>query len=182
MQMDAGLDTGAVINRSVIRITPDDTTGSLLEKLTSLGARLIVDTISALGGAAAVTTVQPVEGITYAAKIEKCEARIDWNEPAESIARRVRAFNPSPGAAARLNGVELKIWRARACQGDGAAGALIRCEPGDIRVACAGGALQLLELQRAGGRRLPAGEFTLGVAMWVGDRFEIRGPDSPPES
>jgi methionyl-tRNA formyltransferase len=178
MQMDAGLDTGGVLTRESLAIAPDDTAGSLLEKLTSLGARMIVDVLAEL----AVTPVQraPAEaqspaGATYAAKIDKREARLDWNESAELVLRKVRAFNPAPGAVTRLQDADIKIWRAQACDGDGAPGEILSCQDGDIRVACAQGALRLLELQRAGGRRQLAMEFSRGGVIRPGDRFESPG-------
>ena len=187
MQMDAGLDTGAVLKRETVAITADDTAGTLLDRLGAMGARLIVDVIGALDvsssgslaaspGQTAVAEAQLMEGVTYAAKIDKREARLDWNESAQDIARKVRAFNPTPGAVTRLKDVDVKIWRAMLCEGIGSPGEVLSLEAGDLRVACAQGALQLLELQRAGGRRQPAREFVRGVAVRVGDRFE-----SPPQ-
>lgn len=179
MQMNAGLDTGPVLKRQRVAIAASDTAGSLLEKLTAVGGLLIVGVLQDLGshpaGASArlIAEAQPTEGVTYAAKIEKREARVDWNEPSRLIERRVRAFNPFPGVTARLNGAEFKIWRASECDGAGTPGEVLGFEPGNIRVACGQGALQLLELQRAGGRRLSVAEFALGVAVRVGDRCEM---------
>ena len=176
MQMNAGLDTGPVLMRQSVPISAEDTAGSLLETLTTLGAQLIVETLRSLDDLSPAD--QPAEGVTYAAKIEKREARIDWNEASCVLTRKVRAFNPFPGAAASLNGMDLKIWRAVACDGAGKPGEVIRFEPGEIRVACGEGALRLIELQRAGGRRLPAAEFNLGVPVRVGDRCEMQATDS----
>ena len=179
MQMDAGLDTGPVLKRRNIVISADDTSGSLLEKLTEVGAQLIVDFLdelraTSLGGAVTwIAQPQSAAGVTYAAKIEKRESRINWNEPAILIGRKVRAFSPSPGTVTRLNGVEFKIWQARLCDGTGLPGEVLAFEDGVLRVACGQGALQLLELQRAGGRRLHAREFSLGIPVRAGNRCEL---------
>ncbi len=179
MQMDAGLDTGPVLKRRNIVISADDTSGSLLEKLTEVGAQLIVDFLdelraTSLGGAVTwIAQPQSAAGVTYAAKIEKRESRINWNEPAILIERKVRAFSPSPGTVTRLNGVEFKIWQARLCDGTGLPGEVLAFEDGVLRVACGQGALQLLELQRAGGRRLHAREFSLGIPVRAGNRCEL---------
>ena len=179
MQMDAGLDTGPVLRHRNIVISADDTSGSLLEKLTEVGAQLIVDSLdelraTSLGGAVTlIAQPQPAAGVTYAAKIEKRESRINWNEPAILIERKVRAFSPSPGTVTRLNGVEFKIWQARLCDGTGLPGEVLAFEDGVLRVACGQGALQLLELQRAGGRRLHAREFSLGIPVRAGNRCEL---------
>ncbi len=176
MQMNAGLDTGPVLRRQSVPILAEDTAGSLLETLTTLGAQLIVETLRMLDDLRPAD--QPADGVTYAAKIEKREARIDWSETSCTLSRKVRAFNPFPGAATTLNGVDFKIWRAAACDGVGRPGEVVRFEPGDVRVACGDGALRLIELQRAGGRRLPAVEFNLGVPVRVGDRCEMQISDT----
>jgi methionyl-tRNA formyltransferase len=179
MQMDAGLDTGPVLKRRNIVISADDTSGSLLKKLTEVGAQLIVDFLDELratsvGGAVTwIAQPQPAAGVTYAEKIEKRESRINWNEPAILIERKVRAFSPSPGTVTRLNGVEFKIWQAKLCDGTGLPGEVLAFADGVLRVACGQGALQLLELQRAGGRRLHAREFSLGIPVRAGDRCEL---------
>lgn len=187
MQMDAGLDTGAVLMREVMVITPEDTAGTLLEKLTVLGARLIVEAVSALdvspdkfvvaarGGAEkreVVAAAQALDGVTYAAKIHKHEARLDWAESAQCIARKIRAFNPAPGVMTSLNGVKVKLWRAALCEGAGLPGEVLSVEAGSLRVACASGALQLLEIQRSGGKRQLVDEFVRGAVVHIGDRFE----------
>lgn len=175
MQMDAGLDTGAVLKRRSLPIGADDTAGTLLERLTAMGAHLIVEAIAALdisGKAPAAAAAQPTEGVTYAAKIHKHEARLDWTEPAQLVARKIRAFNPAPGAVTRIKGVDVKIWRALPCEGAGVPGEILSLENGAVHVACAQGALQLLELQRAGGKRQPADEFVRGLSLRRGDRFE----------
>jgi methionyl-tRNA formyltransferase len=172
MQMDAGLDTGAVLRCQTVEIAADDTAGTLLDKLTVTGARLAVDVIADLERGPVAAHAQPAEGLTYAAKIQKREARIDWQAPAHSVERLVRAFNPVPGAVTRVGGGDVKVWRATACPGSGAPGQVLSVDPEGIRVACADGAVRLLELQRAGGRRQPADEFVRGAVLRVGDFFE----------
>jgi len=174
MQMDAGLDTGAVLHSESLPIAADDTAASLHDKLADLGARLIVE---ALAKAPLTPCAQPAEGATYAAKIEKAEAWLDWRLPALQLARQVRAFNPFPGAVARLPGVALKVWRAEA----EAAGATTEpAEPGTVLaadrhgivVACGDGALRLTELQKAGGKRLAVAQFLAGTPIAAGSAFE----------
>ncbi len=172
MQMDAGLDTGDMLLVERLRIQPEDTTGSLHDKLAVLGGRLIVEAleIAACGGLA--RRPQPAEGVTYAHKIEKAEAQIRWVQPAETIARRIRAFNPVPGAATLWQGESLKLWQA---QVDGATqdsgqppGTVLATQADGIRVQCGQGVLCLTELQRAGGKRLSAADFLRGQALPTG--------------
>jgi methionyl-tRNA formyltransferase len=175
MQMDAGLDTGDMLLVERIRIAPDDTTGTLHDKLAVLGGRLIVEALEIAACGGLTRTPQPAEGVTYANKIEKAEASIDWSQPAEVIARRVRAFNPAPGASAVLRGETIKIWRAQALPGRGsvAAGTIVSVDERGIGVACGdGGRLEITELQRAGGKRLASAEFLRGFALEPGQRFE----------
>jgi methionyl-tRNA formyltransferase len=170
MQMDAGLDTGAMLLVERLPIAPGDTSGALHDKLAALGARLIVEAIelAACGGLAPVP--QPAAGVTYAHKIEKREAAIDWTLPAATIERRVRAFDPVPGASASLNGEALKIWRCRLepQAPEAAPGTVLSADASGIVVACGGGALRLTELQRAGGKRLPAADLLRGFAIAPG--------------
>jgi methionyl-tRNA formyltransferase len=173
MRMEAGLDTGPVFLREAVTILPDDTAGTLHDRLAALGARLVVDALDGLARGTLTATAQPAEGVTYAAKLHKDEARIDWRRPAAEIERQVRAFNPFPGAAARVRGTEVKLWRAATADGAGEPGAVIEIDSTSIVVAGGGGALRLEELQRAGGKRLPARDFLRGFPLTVGDRFEL---------
>jgi methionyl-tRNA formyltransferase len=173
MRMEAGLDTGPVLLREAVAILPDDTAGTLHDKLAALGARLVVAALDGLAHGTLSATPQPAAGVTYAAKLEKHEARIDWTRSAADIERQVRAFNPSPGATARVRGTEVKIWRTAAVDGAGEPGAVIAIDPGGITVRCGTGALRLEELQRAGGRRLPARDLLRGFPLAVGERFEL---------
>ncbi len=166
MQMDAGLDTGDMLLMEREPIRPDDTTGSLHDRLAALGGRLVVEALemAACGGMNA--TPQPAEGVTYAHKVEKHEALIDWSQEAALIARRVRAFDPFPGASTLLAGEPLKVWAARARPGrpaDAHAGQVLAVSPAGIDVVAGDGVLTLTQLQRAGGKRLPAAEFVRGA-------------------
>jgi len=172
MRMDAGLDTGPVLLRQELPIAPGDTAGTLHDKLATLGARLLVTALDGLARGALRPTPQPTEGVTYAAKIEKHETRLEWSRSANEVERQVRALNPAPGAGAHVRDAELKIWRARVVEARGAPGAVIATGADGITVACGDGALRLEELQRAGGRRLPAAAFLRGFPLAPGDRFE----------
>lgn len=169
MQMDAGLDTGAMLIQEALSITADDTAASLHDRLAAQGARLIVDALPQLDKL--VPTPQPDEGVTYAAKITKHEAGIDWQQPADLIARRVRAFNPFPGATATLDGTLLKIWQAESVAGQGAPGSVLAVDGAGILVACGHGALRLGVLQKPGGKRLAVRDFLAGFALEAGARF-----------
>ncbi len=159
MQMDAGLDTGDMLLCAGIDILDDDTTGRLHDRLAELGARLIVEALGRLTAGDLPATPQPAEGISYAHKIDKSEAAIDWSQPAVVIERRIRAFDPFPGATTALDGEPLKVWRASIVQSGGKPGTVLAADSGGLVVACGAGALRLEELQRAGGRRLPAQAF-----------------------
>ena len=170
MQMEAGLDTGPVLLREVLSIAADDTAATLHDGLAALGARLVVEALARLP---LPTQVQPTDGVTYAHKIEKAEAAIDWRRPAVELARHVRAFNPFPGAQARFAGQVVKIWQAMPVAGSGEPGSILAIDRRQIVVACAEGALALGELQKAGGKRLPVQQFLAGHSLQVGDRFEL---------
>jgi len=178
MQMDAGLDTGPVLLSEPVGIAPEETAGTLHDKLASLGARLIVTALEGLSRGAAQATPQPTEGVTYAHKIGKAEARIDWRRAAVEIERQIRAFNPFPGALARLRAEDIKVWRstlvstALVSAGVGSPGSIFRVDNEGIAVACGVGALRLTELQRAGGKRLSADAFLRGCAVAPGESFE----------
>jgi methionyl-tRNA formyltransferase len=172
MRMEAGLDTGPVLLREAVAIGPDHTAGTLHDRLAALGAQLVVAALDGLARGTIAATPQPAEGATYAAKLAKHEARIDWTRSAAELERQVRAFNPFPGATARLRGTEIKIWRAAVAEAAGEPGAVLALDPAALVVACGRGALRLEELQRAGGKRLPAREFLRGFALGAGERFE----------
>jgi methionyl-tRNA formyltransferase len=172
MQMDAGLDTGDMLLVERLRIGVDDTTGSLHDKLAVLGGRLVVEALEIAACGGLTRTPQPTEGVTYAHKIEKAEAQVDWTQSAESVARRIRAFNPNPGAATLWQGEALKLWQAQAdtaMHGSSQPpGTVLVAQADGIRVQCGQGVLSLLVLQRAGGKRLSAADFLRGQVLPVG--------------
>jgi methionyl-tRNA formyltransferase len=168
MQMEEGLDTGPMMLVERTAIDDSDTTGALHDKLAALGARMIVDALRRMEQGRLPAVPQPVAGVTYAAKISKEEAKLDFAQPAEALARKVRAFNPFPGAHGQVNGVTVKIWGAQAQAGDSGAapGKVLAADaqPG-IVVACGSGTLRLTELQKPGGKRLAAAEFLKGFPL-----------------
>ena len=170
MRMDAGLDTGPVYLTRSIPIEPDDTAGSLHDKLAALGAQCIVQALPAIGAGELRAVQQPAEGVTYAHKIQKQEAVIDWTQEASQIERQVRAFNPQPAANTLLRGQLLRVWRARALERPaGAAGRVIDTADNGIVVGCGRGALVIEVLQRAGAKRLSAAEFLRGISLTAGE-------------
>jgi methionyl-tRNA formyltransferase len=173
MQMDPGLDTGALIATQVVPIDARETAGTLTDKLSAAGGVAIVAVLSALKRDAklAAQPQQPA-GVTYAPKIERSETIIDWTQSAAAIDRRIRAFDPVPGASTLLEGELIKIWHTQPAAGRfGSPGSLIRAGSAGIVVACGEGALVVLELQRAGGKRLSAAEFLAGRPLPDGARF-----------
>jgi len=166
MQMDAGLDTGPVLLEKPLSIGPRETTGSLTDALAALGAAAIVEGLSRLDELAPCP--QDPAGVTYAPKITKGEARIDWSEAAEAIERQIRAFNPVPGAETMFRGEALKVWEAEPGPGSGPPGTVLEAANGRIRVACGIGSLFLRILQRAGGRRLEAADYLSGTPLALG--------------
>ena len=173
MQMDAGLDTGAMLLVERLAIDAGDTTGSLHDRLAPLGAGLIVEALHRAQRGELHPVPQPADGVTYAHKIEKAEARVDWGSAAVAIERRVRAFDPFPGAQAELAGETLKLWRGQVLSTpvDQAPGTIVQAGPAGIDVTTGEGMLRLLELQRPGGRRLSAADLLRGMAIIPGQRF-----------
>lgn len=171
MQMDAGLDTGPVLWREAIPILPTDTTGSLHDRLATLGAQTLLQALEGVAAGTLEAIPQPSEGVTYAAKIDKAEAQVDWRLPAAQIDRQIRAFNPFPGAATHLNGQPLKLWQAMLTVGQGEPGTVLAIDAHSITVACGEAALALQTVQRAGGRRVSAGDYARGHDLSPGDRF-----------
>ncbi|MEW5966225.1 MAG: methionyl-tRNA formyltransferase [Pseudomonadota bacterium] len=168
MQMDAGLDTGAMLLKSAVPILDTDTAASLHDTLAAAGARAIVDALAQLDALA--PEPQDDAQATYAAKLTKEEAQLDWTRPAAALARAVRAFNPVPGAWTLLDGAPLKIWAAAAVAGHGAPGSVL--EAGErLVVACGDGALALTEVQPAGSKRMAAAAFLAGRALAPGARL-----------
>ena len=173
MQMDEGLDTGAMLLSETAEIYADDTTGVLHDRLANMGGRLIVDAMRALESGKLLATPQPEIGVTYAAKISKQEAVLNFQDGAEVLERKVRAFNPFPAASAEIQGITLKIWHAQYLDVTGEPGQILSVADDGVTVACGRGALVLKELQKPGGKRLPAAEFLKGFPMKSGQRFEI---------
>jgi methionyl-tRNA formyltransferase len=186
MQMEAGLDTGPMRWVRTLPIGPRDTGGSVHDGLAELGAEAIVEALAQLARGTLPSVPQPAEGVTYAAKLTKADSPIDWTRPAPAIVDQVRAFDPVPGSIAeleRLPGVPLKIWRAQAGARPAEpsppgtvlpgpqAGCSVACGTGD-----AAGSVDLLEMQRPGGRRLPVREFLAGFPLQPGDRFRPVAP------
>jgi methionyl-tRNA formyltransferase len=169
MQMEAGLDTGPVLLMEAVKVGPGDTAATLHDTLAALGGRLIVEALRQLD--TLPPQPQPATGVTYAHKIEKAEAAIDWTQPAAVIERRIRAFDPFPGCTAILGDETLKIWRALPANGAGQPGEILAVAPEGITVACGQGALQLVELQRPGSRRLPSADFQCGFPLTAGLRL-----------
>ena len=160
MQMDAGLDTGDMLLVGHEPIHGDDSAGSLQVRLAALGARLVVHAIADAASGALVRSPQAASEVTYAHKLAKNEAAIEWARPAVEIERRLRAFDPQPGCHFEHGGQTVKLWRARVSPGFGAAPGTFEQGPKTLRVACGDGhALDLLELQRRGGRRQPVAAF-----------------------
>ncbi|MCS4510200.1 methionyl-tRNA formyltransferase [Xylophilus ampelinus] len=172
MQMDAGLDTGDMLLTETLQIDAADTTATLHDRLAPLGGRMVVQALRTAEQGGLQPVPQPDAGVTYAHKIEKAEALIDWSHGAEAIARRVRAFDPFPGAATTLGGETVKIWCCEIDSAQSAAGAgcgtVLSADAAGIAVACGQGVLRATVLQRAGGKRLPAGDFLRGFALPAG--------------
>jgi methionyl-tRNA formyltransferase len=167
MQMEAGLDTGPVLRQAQIDIGDDDDAGTLHGRLAELGGQLIVDTLSEVASARARAIPQSQAGVTYARKIDKQETQLDWTRPAAELERAVRAFRPLPGASTSLDGQPIKVWRARVVDSQLPPGELTE----ELIVGCGEGALEILELQRGGGKRLAAADFLRGHPLRPGARF-----------
>jgi len=185
MQMDAGLDTGAVLLRQALPIGPDDSSARLHDRLADLGARLIVQALQQAEAGTLQPQAQPQRGVSYAHKIDKAEALIDWSAAALQIERRVRAFDPSPGAYTFWQGAPLKVWAARvlAQPGPGPAlpnGTVLAADARGVQVQTGAGLLVLTELQRAGGKRLPAADFLAGHALPPGTVLGGEAADTGP--
>jgi methionyl-tRNA formyltransferase len=169
MRMEAGLDTGPMLLRESVPIAAAETAATLHDKLAALGGRLVVEALRRLPEL--TPRVQPEDGVTYARKIEKAESALDWRLPAAELERRVRAFDPFPGTAATLRDTAVKIWAARTVAESGAPGAVLAAGPDGIVVGCGEGALRLTELQKPGGKRLPAADFLRGFPIAAGEAF-----------
>ncbi len=175
MQMDAGLDTGDMLLVERLPIGPRATTATLHDELAALGGRMMVEALELAACGGLTATPQPADGVTYAHKIEKHEATIDWSQPAAQVERRLRAFDPFPGASSTLNGEVIKLWSSEIDSmkrlPDQRPGQILLVDELGVRVACGDGVLRLTELQRPGGKRLAARDFLRGFALQAGQRF-----------
>jgi methionyl-tRNA formyltransferase len=176
MQMEAGLDTGPMILGRSLPIATTDTTSSLHDRLAALGGEMIVEVLHRLAAGPLQATPQPEEGVTYAHKIDKAEAALDFRLDAEVLARKLRAFTPFPGGAASIDGNPLKLWAGHATIGSGTPGEILAADAEGVVVACGSGALRLTALQKAGGKRLAAGEFLRGFPLKAGQQFALPEP------
>lgn len=165
MQMEAGLDTGPVLLRATTPITEEDTGAHLHDRLSAMGAALIIETLARLPDLEPVP--QPETGVTYAAKIDKAEARVDWHQPAATVARKIRALSPFPGAWCDTPAGRLKLLDARAVPGEGAPSEVL----GGLTIACGEGAVKILRAQREGRRPMDAAELLRGLDLPAGTRL-----------
>jgi len=177
MQMDAGLDTGDMLLEETLPILAQDTTATLHDKLAELGATLIVKALTQVGQFKPVK--QPTEGITYAHKIEKAEAAIDWTLSAQLLSQRIRAFDPFPGMTAQMGGELVKVWQAHVnsdappSASANKPGTVLAINDESLQVACGEGVLCLTQLQKPGGKRQPVADFVRHFKGAVGDVFEV---------
>ncbi len=173
MQMDAGLDSGDMLLQTALPLHASDTTASLHDRLAELGANLMLQTLSLASQHQLNPRRQDAAGATYAHKVDKAEAALDWAQSADVLARRVRAFNPFPVANATLHGETLKVWQAHATPTptSAPAGSVLATSAQGVAVATAQGTLVLTELQRAGGKRLALADFLRGFELTPGMRF-----------
>ncbi len=168
MQMDAGLDTGAMLLAQAVPIADDDNAQTLHDKLAAVGTQLLLRVLQEQPQCVA----QEDACASYATKISKAEAHIDWTRPAAEIDRLIRAYNPTPGACTIWNGQTLKIWRAEPATATAVPGTVVQADNNGVVVATGTGAIRLLELQRAGGKRLAPRQFLAGTPIDAGTRFE----------
>lgn len=166
MQMEAGLDTGPVLKRRAIDIGADETAGQLHDRLAQLGADLLLETIA--DRAQLIPQVQPEQGVTYAEKLSKSEATLDWNRSAAQLSRQVRAFNPWPVASARIGDQTLRVWTAEAIDGSAPIGWIRRADADGIEVGTADGILRISEVQKSGGRRMAVADFLNSTSIKIG--------------
>lgn len=168
MQMDAGMDTGAIIDRAELAIGPQDTSASLHDALSALGGEVLRRSLRRYVDGALPAVPQPSEGVVMAPMIKKEDGRLDWSKPARALERRVRAFTPWPGAFCTWEGALLKVGTVAVGEGQGAVGTILAASPEGVEVACAEGSLRLLTLQPEGKRAMSAQEFLTSRKLVVG--------------
>ena len=171
MKMDAGLDTGPTLALHRLAIAKDDDAQSLHDRLAALGAEAVVGALAEVAKGRARPLPQPGSGATYARKIGKGEAELDWTRPCADLERTVRALRPAPGARSQLRGEIIKFWRARCVARTGTPGEVLKRDAEGILIGCGKGALLATELQRAGGTRLATADFLRGFSIVCGERF-----------
>ena len=172
MQMDTGLDTGAIVSEHRYAIKPTDTANEVHDALMQIGAKAIVtDLLSLQHSGSLKSTPQPENGITYAQKLSKNEAQINWSETADAIIRKIRAFNPVPSAWTSWQGKPIKIWQAYVVAQSGDAGTVLAINPDGLVVACRENAICITELQPSGSKRMTAQAFLAGRKLKLGDTF-----------
>ena len=175
MRMDEGLDTGDMIEREEVRLSEDETGGSLFLRLAQAGAKLCVHTMRLIEEGSAVYTPQDASKATHVGMIRKEMGQIDWQQPARAIERLVRGLNPWPSAFTHINGKTLKIWRAKPVYAAdtfaGTPGEILKVEKDCITVAAGEGVLCIYELQLEGRKRMSAHDFLLGVRMEPGEKL-----------
>jgi methionyl-tRNA formyltransferase len=184
MQMDAGLDTGDMLLLETLQIGPHDSTDMLHDQLAELGGRMIVKALELAQSGGLQPVPQPTEGISYAHKIDKREAALDWTQSALTLERRIRAFNPFPVACSALNGETIKFWRAEVLPNvlppsSAAAGDVLAASAEGVDIAAVGGVLRVSRLQKAGGKPLAAADFLRGFEIQPSQRFS-NAPALPP--
>jgi methionyl-tRNA formyltransferase len=176
MQMDEGLDTGPMLLSGHVPIAGDETAGTLHDKLAALGAELIVRALHGLAAGSLKATPQPADGAVYAAKLARADEIIDWRQGAAAIARQVRALSPAPGAWFTAKGERIKLLAARLAEGGGEPGVILDDR---LTIACGGGALRCLQLQRAGRAPVAAADFLRGFALPEGTRLALPDGAAP---
>ncbi|MFZ3139924.1 MAG: methionyl-tRNA formyltransferase [Polaromonas sp.] len=180
MQMDAGLDTGDMLRVEKVAIQATDTTATLHDKLAALGGQMIVQALRLAAAGGLHPARQADEGVSYAHKIEKTEAAVDWTQPVAVVDRHIRAMTPFPGASAQIGPDVLKLWHSEidSClrPPDMRYGMILSANADGVRVACGDGVLKVTELQRAGGKRLSAADFLRGFDLQAGQSFELLRP------
>jgi len=175
MQMDAGLDTGPIIDAARVAIEARETAGTLEAKLAEAGGRVLTHVLRCIAAGQSLARVaQPPAGATLAPKLRATEAAIDWNASATAIDRQIRAFDPAPGAYAAFDGQRVKVWRAEPVETAPGLrpGTVVESDSNGIVVACGSGSMRLAELQPAGGRRMPAAAFLAGRRRGQAARFD----------